>query len=323
MPGAAGSAWRAAGGHCSGCDRVVVPVRPPFSLSPAGLALWAGEVEHLSRDKGITRPSATPWGYWCRAAGVALLLWSVMACSPGGLWDPDGIYWSRYDGWGTQLQQHRDANFAWKDGSGWLDGVSHVPPKLPLASGASVGESLTCAQEETLIMLAFPTDRGTGEMAPAARCGGSQPPVENRVCPDGVGKPCRCPGVVEPGTLCGEMRPRQPLQAVQPFYKLNFTSPWVPLRELSRGPFARRCGSGAGGRTEVEGCLRRIRRPDFGIVRGFYPRARDCAKWDSDVNGLDGTGSYLPSTSRSPARRVPWNSPVSSNRQYSGMPRPT
>ena len=42
MHGAAGSAWRAAGGHCSGCDRVVVPVRPPFSLSPARLALWAG-----------------------------------------------------------------------------------------------------------------------------------------------------------------------------------------------------------------------------------------------------------------------------------------
>ena len=159
MHGAAGSAWRAASGHCSGCDRVVVPVRPPFSLSPARLALWVGEVEHLSRDKGITRPSATPWGCWWRAAGVALLLWSVMACSPGGLWDPDGIYWSRYDGWGKQLQQHRDANFAWKDGSVWLDGVSHVPPKLPLESGASVGESLTCAQEETLIMLAFPTDR--------------------------------------------------------------------------------------------------------------------------------------------------------------------
>ena len=42
MHGAAGSAWRAAAGHCSGCDRVVVPVRPPFSLSPARLALWAG-----------------------------------------------------------------------------------------------------------------------------------------------------------------------------------------------------------------------------------------------------------------------------------------
>ena len=71
---AAGSAWRAAGGHCSGCDRVVAPVRPPFSLSPARLALWVGEVEHLSRDKGITRPSATPWGCWWLAAGVALLL---------------------------------------------------------------------------------------------------------------------------------------------------------------------------------------------------------------------------------------------------------
>ena len=42
MHGAAGSAWRAASGHCSGCDRVVAPVRPPFSLSPARFALWAG-----------------------------------------------------------------------------------------------------------------------------------------------------------------------------------------------------------------------------------------------------------------------------------------
>ena len=42
LHGAAGSAWRASGGHCSGCDRVVAPVRPPFSLSPARLALWAG-----------------------------------------------------------------------------------------------------------------------------------------------------------------------------------------------------------------------------------------------------------------------------------------
>ena len=42
MTGAAGSAWRAAGGHCSGCGRVVVSVRSPFPLSPALLALWAG-----------------------------------------------------------------------------------------------------------------------------------------------------------------------------------------------------------------------------------------------------------------------------------------
>ena len=40
MPGAAGSPWRAARGHCSECDRLVVPVRPPFSL--VRLALWAG-----------------------------------------------------------------------------------------------------------------------------------------------------------------------------------------------------------------------------------------------------------------------------------------
>ena len=40
MPGAAVSAWRAASGHCSECDRVVVSVRPLFSL--ARPALWAG-----------------------------------------------------------------------------------------------------------------------------------------------------------------------------------------------------------------------------------------------------------------------------------------
>ena len=39
MPGAAGSAWRAAGGHCSECGRVVAPVRPPFP--PARPVLWA------------------------------------------------------------------------------------------------------------------------------------------------------------------------------------------------------------------------------------------------------------------------------------------
>ena len=40
LPGAAGSSSMAAGGHCSRCDGVVVPVRPPFS--PARPALWAG-----------------------------------------------------------------------------------------------------------------------------------------------------------------------------------------------------------------------------------------------------------------------------------------
>ena len=51
MPGAAGSAWRAAGGHCSECDRVVAPVRPPFpparptlgiGVSLGALAMFGG-----------------------------------------------------------------------------------------------------------------------------------------------------------------------------------------------------------------------------------------------------------------------------------------
>ena len=40
MPVAAGSAWKAAGGHCSWCDQDLVPVRPPFP--PDRLALWIG-----------------------------------------------------------------------------------------------------------------------------------------------------------------------------------------------------------------------------------------------------------------------------------------
>ena len=42
LPEAAGSPWRAAEGHCSECNRMVVPVRPPFPLSPARLVLWVG-----------------------------------------------------------------------------------------------------------------------------------------------------------------------------------------------------------------------------------------------------------------------------------------
>ena len=40
----------------------------------------------------------------------------------------------------------------------------------------------------------------------------------------------------------------------------------------------------------------------------------------SDTRSI-GIGSYTPSTRRSPASRVPWYSPVSSKRQYSGIPR--
>ena len=55
--------------------------------------------------------------------------------------------------------------------------------------------------------------------------------------------------------------------------------------------------------------------PDVEVQRGAV--ALQDAVFDSSM----GTGSYRPSTSRSPARRVPWNSPVWPNRQYSGMPR--
>ena len=40
LHGGAGSPWRAAGGHCSECNRVVEPVRPPFFSVRVGI--WAG-----------------------------------------------------------------------------------------------------------------------------------------------------------------------------------------------------------------------------------------------------------------------------------------
>ena len=52
LHGAAGSAWRASGGHCSGCDRVVVPVRRRFPFPLPG-----------SRSGPGSR-----WEHWLRSA---------------------------------------------------------------------------------------------------------------------------------------------------------------------------------------------------------------------------------------------------------------
>ena len=95
---------------------------------------------------------------WRVAFRVMLVFCIAVACSPGGLWDPEGLYWTKYDGWGNQLQQHRSETFVWRDGSGWTDGVSSAPPDLPLRPDSTLWESLTCAQEEVLIMVAFPND---------------------------------------------------------------------------------------------------------------------------------------------------------------------
>ena len=93
-----------------------------------------------------------------------MLFWSAVACGSGGLWDPEGLFRSQYQGWGQQLQQHRDEDFVWKDGSGWLDGVSNTPPQLPLPPGTLVGAYLTCAQEEIVSMMAFPTFQDPDEL---------------------------------------------------------------------------------------------------------------------------------------------------------------
>ena len=98
-------------------------------------------------------------------AVLFFLIWiSALACqNDGGVWDPDGVFRSEYRWWGQQLHQHRDDGFAWKDGSGWTDGVSNIPPELPLATGSLLNESFTCAQEETLVMMAFPRNEEPDE----------------------------------------------------------------------------------------------------------------------------------------------------------------
>ena len=95
---------------------------------------------------------------WCAAIGVMLLSGMAAACSPGGLWAPEGLYWTQYDGWGNQLKQHRSETFVWRDGSDWTDGISSIPPDLPLPQNSTLSESMTCAQEEVLIMMTFPND---------------------------------------------------------------------------------------------------------------------------------------------------------------------
>ena len=106
MIGAAGSAWRTASGHCSRCDRVVVPVRPPFSLSPARLALWAGvSLGALVMFGGVGLWPALGFILWrnCRAVcpdcghgpmggnvgwtRESFILWAgVVACFLAALW---------------------------------------------------------------------------------------------------------------------------------------------------------------------------------------------------------------------------------------------
>ena len=106
LHGAAGSDWRAASGHCSGCDRLVVPVRPPFSLSPARLALWVGvSLGALVMFGGVALWPALGFILWrnCRAvcpdcghgpwAGTSAGPGSPSSCGPALLpvsWPPSG-----------------------------------------------------------------------------------------------------------------------------------------------------------------------------------------------------------------------------------------
>ena len=101
LPWDAGSVWRAAAGHCSGCDRVVVPVRPPFSLSPARLALWVGvSLGALTMFGGVVlwlalrnyRAVCPDCGHGPMGGNVgwtreSLILWAgVVACFLAALW---------------------------------------------------------------------------------------------------------------------------------------------------------------------------------------------------------------------------------------------
>ena len=104
MPGAAGSAWRAAGGHCSECGREVAPLRPPFPTPR--LALWIGiSLVALAMGGGVALWLALRFILWrnCRAVcpdcghgpmggnvgwtRESFILWAgVVACFLAALW---------------------------------------------------------------------------------------------------------------------------------------------------------------------------------------------------------------------------------------------
>ena len=134
----------------------VLQLHVRFGRMPTGAG--PGRFRLTVTEKRI-RTSAASFGNWRVAMVTLILIWgSGLACSPGGLWDPEALFRNQYQGWGNQLQQHRSDDFVWKDGSGWTDGVSDIPPGLPLPPGGMMGDSLTCAQEEVLAMMAFPED---------------------------------------------------------------------------------------------------------------------------------------------------------------------
>ena len=89
LHGAAGSAWRAAGGHCSRCDRVVVPVRPPFFLSPEA-GSRSGPASRLGHWLcSAVRSSGWPGGTTGRSVRTVVSAfrwdpWLLSAVSPSG-----------------------------------------------------------------------------------------------------------------------------------------------------------------------------------------------------------------------------------------------
>ena len=95
----------------------------------------------------------------CRVSAAVLLLALTLACAAVVNGGPAS--WE-YEGWGDQLQYHREDDFAYKDGSSWTDGISSTPPPLPVFLKDTQGAPMTCAQEEIIWMLAFPRDRDMG-----------------------------------------------------------------------------------------------------------------------------------------------------------------
>ena len=90
----------------------------------------------------------------------------LLACGhapAGGELVPEREFLLAYAGWGDQLQYERSDDFAWNDGSSWLDGVSSTPPPLPIPAGDPPSSVMTCAQEEVINMVAFPDGQGPHE----------------------------------------------------------------------------------------------------------------------------------------------------------------
>ena len=84
----------------------------------------------------------------------------AVACTgtPPAAPQPDLTLADAYQQWGEKLYSERSSEVRWEDGSNWTDGVSHLPPPLPIGRDEYIGPDFTCAQAELLEMTAFPEE---------------------------------------------------------------------------------------------------------------------------------------------------------------------